>query len=102
GAVDRRLVELIAIDDEVLADDRQAAGSPGGAQVLERAAEVRLVGQDRERGGAAALVGADLAIDGRRGGDLTGAGRAALELGDQGEARAHQRLVERPILAAAR
>ena len=78
------------------------AGGAGGAQVLERAAEVGLVGEDRERGGAAALVGADLLGDVVAvGGDLAGAGRAPLELGDQREAGAHQRLVEGPVLAAA-
>jgi hypothetical protein len=49
----------------------------------------------------AALVGADLLGDGGRGGDLAGAGRAALELRDQREAGAHQRLVEGSALAAA-
>ena len=39
------------------------AGGAGRAQVLERAAEVGLVGEDRERRGAAALVGADLLGD---------------------------------------
>ena len=67
GAVDRRLVELVGVDDEVLAQDRQVAGGAGGAQVLERAAEVALVGEHRERRRAAALVGADLLGDvGRR------------------------------------
>jgi hypothetical protein len=62
---------------------------------------VALVGQDRERGGTAALVSADLRGDvGICGGDFTGARRASLELGDQGEARAGEGLVERPILAA--
>ena len=102
GAVHRRLVELVGVDDEVLADDRQAAGGAGRAQVLQRAAEVRLVGEHRERRRAAALVGADLGGDGRRvGGDLAGAGRAPLELGDQREPGAHQRLVEGAVLAAA-
>ena len=68
GAVDRRLVELVGVDDEVLAQDRQVAGGAGRAQVLERAAEVALVGEHRERRRAAALVGADLLGDvgGRR------------------------------------
>ena len=60
GAVDRRLVELVGIDDEVLADDRQVAGRAGGAQVGQRAAEMRFVGEDREGGRPAPLVGGDL------------------------------------------
>jgi hypothetical protein len=100
GPVHRRLVELVGIDDEVLAQDRQVAGVAGGAQVLERPAEVALVGEHRERRRAAALVGAHLGRDGSRGGDIPGAGRAALELGDQREPGPHQGLVERAVLAA--
>src|ERR1700709_2692336 len=79
-------------------------GRAGGAprRAAGGAAEVGPVGQHRERRGPAALVGADLLGDDRRGRDLTGAGRAALELGDQREAGADQRLVEGPILAAGR
>ena len=59
GARRQRLVHLIGVDDEVLAQDRQRRGGAGRAQVVERAAEARSLGQDRERRGAAALVGAD-------------------------------------------
>ena len=59
GAGRRRLVELVGVDDEVLAQDRQVGGRARRLQVLERAAEVRLLGEDRDRRGAAALVGAD-------------------------------------------
>ena len=53
------------------------------------------VGEHRERRGAAALVGgADLGDVGS-GGDLAGARRAPLELGDQRQPGSHQRLVER-------
>ena len=69
GPVDSRLVELVGVDDEVLAEDRQVAGLTGGAEVLERAAEAPLLGQDRERGGAAALVGPDLLGEVGGGGD---------------------------------
>ena len=87
GAVDRRLVELVGVDDEVLAQDRQVAGGPGGAQVLERAAEVGLVGEHRERRGAAALVGADLVRDGRASADISPA---------LGERRLNSAISERP------
>ena len=42
GADRRRLVELVGVDDEILAQDRQVAGGARGAQVIERAAEMRL------------------------------------------------------------
>ena len=65
GARGRGLVDLIGVDDEVLAQDRQDRRRAGGAQVVERAAEVRPLGEDRERGRAAALVGADDLLDRR-------------------------------------
>ena len=40
GAGHRRLVDLVGVDDEVLAQDRQRAGRARLAQVVERAAEV--------------------------------------------------------------
>ena len=58
GAGRRGLVDLVGVDDEVLAQDRQRAGRARLAQVVERAAEVRALGEDRQRRGAAALVGA--------------------------------------------
>ena len=51
-------------------------------EVAERAAEVRALGQDRERRGAAALVGLRDLGDGRAGADLARRRRAALVLGD--------------------
>ena len=103
GAVGRRLVELVAVDDEVLAQDRQAGGRARRAQVVERAAEVRLLGQDRERRRAAALVGARRPrATSAPGADVAGARRAALELGDQREPGPGQRLVERPRRPRAR
>ena len=53
----RRLVELVAVDDEVLAQDGQLGRRARLAQVVERAAEVERLGEDRQRGRAAALVG---------------------------------------------
>ena len=58
GAVDRRLEQLVAVDDEVLLDDRQLRRGPGGAEVVVAAVEVGLVGEDRQGGGASLLVGA--------------------------------------------
>ena len=63
------------------------AGGAGGAQVLERAAEMGLVGEHRERGGAAALVGADLLGDGRASAEISPA---------LGERRLNSAISERP------
>ncbi len=52
GARDRGLDDLVGVDDEVLAQDRQRAGRARLVQVVERAAEVALLGQDRQRGRA--------------------------------------------------
>ena len=85
-AGDRRLVDLVGVDDEVLAEDRQHRGGARLTQVVERAAEVRPLGEDRQCRGAAALVGADDVGDGRAGADLARARRAALVLGDERDA----------------
>jgi hypothetical protein len=67
-------------------------------QVGEVPAEVRLLGEHRQRGGAAALVGAhDVGAAGAFA-DGAGRGRAALVLGDQRRARPRQRLGERAAL----
>ncbi len=100
GADRRGLVELVGVDDEVLAQDRQRRRPARLAQVVEAAAEVERLGQHRQRGGAAALVGADDVAHGRPGADLPGRRRAALVLGDQRDAGAQQRLGERPELGA--
>ena len=61
-----------------------------------------LVGEHGESRRPAPLVSADLLGHGRGGGDIPGAWRAPLELGDQRETRPDQGLVEGPILAACR
>ena len=103
GAGHRRLVHLVGVDDEVLAQDRQRAGRARLAQVVQRAAEVRALGEDRQRRGAAALVGARRSRrPSRPRGSRPRRGRAALVLGDDRDARARQRLGERAVLAARR
>ena len=57
GARGARLVQLVGVDDEVLAQQRQRAGRARRAEVRERAAEVRPLGEHRDRDRAAALVG---------------------------------------------
>ena len=48
GADRAGLVHLDLVDDEVLAQHRELAGVPGAMEVVDRAAEVRTVGEDRE------------------------------------------------------
>src|SRR5881227_2440594 len=90
GAGRRGLEDLIGVDDEVLAKDRQAGRRTRLAQVGERAAEVVGLGEDRQRRGAAALVGADDIFDGRALADGARRGRTALVLGDDRDARARE------------
>ena len=100
GADGRGLVELVGVDDEVLAQDRQVGGGERLPEVVERPAEVERLGEDRQRGRAAALVGLDDLRDGRALADQPGRRRAALVLGDQRHAGPRQRLLERALLRA--
>ena len=75
---------------------RSASGA-SRAQVLERAVEVRPLGQHRHGDRAAALVGAhDLRELGPRT-QLARRRRAALELRDHADPGSHQRLAEAPL-----
>ena len=95
------LVDLVGVDREVLAQERQVAGAAGLAQVVERAAEMGLLGEHRQGGGAAALVGAHEVGAARSLADRPRRRGAPLVLGDQRRARPGQRLHERAALAAA-
>ena len=53
-----RLENLIAIDDEVLAKQRQLRRGADRRQVIERAVEEHRLGQDRDRSRSGAIVGA--------------------------------------------
>ena len=86
--------ELVAVDDEILADHRQATGGTRGGEVSEAAAEMGFVGEYRECRGSALLVGLHLAGEVGSRGDVTGTRGAALVLADQRHARAGQRLSE--------
>ena len=93
GARGGGLVELVRVDDEVLAQHRQVRGRARRVQVVERAAEVERLGEDRQRGGAAALVGAarsSSTVEPSR--IAPGRRRAALVLGDHRDAGPQQRL----------
>ena len=98
-----RLVQLVAVEREVLAQDRKVGRRARGAQVGERAAEMLALGQDRERRGTAALVSRDQFLHRVRAPrQVAGGGRAPLVLGDQRDPRRGQRLVEGPALDARR
>ena len=58
GADARGLGDLPGIDHEVLAQDGQRHGVAGGDQIVVGALEIGLVGQDRQAGRAARLIGA--------------------------------------------
>ena len=98
GAGGRRLVELVRLDDEVLAQHRQVRRRAGGAQVVERAAEVERLGEDAQRRGAAGLVGGHDLLDGDALADRARGRRAALVLRDHADPRLAERLLERARL----
>src|SRR5882672_2388085 len=82
GQHDARLVELVLVDDEVLAEDGEASGIADGAEVVDGALEELLVGEDGDGARAALAVGdrllrrAEIRLE-----DALHGGRA-LELGD--------------------
>ena len=89
-----RLIQLVGVDDEVLAQHRQLARRARGVQILERAFEVGPLGQHRQRIRAAALVRAsDLREVGVLA-QLARRGRASLELGDHADLRPAQRVAQ--------
>ena len=94
----RRLIELVGVEDEVLTQHRQLRGRDRVTQVLERAAEVHALGDDRQRRRAAALIGLDDLLHRRALADDPGRRRAPLVLGDHGQAGARERFAERPAL----
>ena len=93
GAGGRRLVELILVDREVLAEDRQVGVRARFPKVIERATEVRAVCEDRDRCGAPAFVGADHLSDG-----LTSQGKSPAE----GERRLYSAIRPIPVPRAPR
>ncbi len=52
-----RLEQLVVIDDKVLSNERQGHGAPLLSQMIESAVKEGWLGEDRNRRGAAALVG---------------------------------------------
>ena len=85
GAQRPALDHLVGVEDEVLAQYRQLAGGARRPQIVVAALEIRRVGQYRQAGRAAGLIGAG---EGRRveiGADQASARAGLLDLGDQAE-----------------
>ena len=81
-AVRSRLPDLVARDDEVLAQHRDVDGGPDGGEVGEAAAEAAPLGQDADdRGAAGLVVGGEPGRIGD-GGERALARAGALHLGD--------------------
>ena len=94
--------ELVRFEDEVLAQQRQAATPPEIREDLEAALEVLRLGQDRDGGGSAALI-----LGGERGrievrAQDSGRGGCLLDLGDHGRSLPEQGGLERSYLRRAR
>jgi len=96
----RGLVDLVGVDDEVLAQDRQGR-SPRAPRAGPRASRRSVgLGEDRQGGRAPALVCADEVGHGDALADRARARRAPLVLGDDRHAGLDQRLGEGPLVAA--
>ena len=90
GAGGAGLDQLVAVDDEVLAQHGYVDRGPHRAQVVEAAAEPALLGEHADRGGTAGGV-----LPGQRGrvgdlGEVALARAAPLDLGDHARARRPQ------------
>ena len=83
GAERARLVHLIGLVHEILAEHRQVDGRARGDEVLRRALEERRVGEHREAGRAARLVGAGERRRIEVGADQALRRARLLDLGDQ-------------------
>jgi hypothetical protein len=77
-----RLVDLVGVDDEVLAQHRQVAGGAGFLQVFGRALEEAPVGEHREAGGAGARIASGDVGGAEVGAQQALAGAGLLDLGD--------------------
>ncbi len=102
GAVGAGLGELVGAHDEVLAQQRQVDGLADGGEVVERALEVRRLGDHREAAAAATRYCCAMAAGSYSRPQLALGGARALDLGDerrsvgaaQGAGEAQRRRVE--------
>lgn len=82
------LIDLVLVDDEILAEDGELDGGPDGGEIFQFALEEFFVGQDADRIGAASLVGPG-DLDGVEvGADEARRRRGLFDLGDDVEAAA--------------
>ena len=95
-AVQARLVDLIGAQDEVLAEHRLVCALAYAAEVLERAAEEPLVGQDRDAVGVGA-VGRRHGVEVQVTADLSLRGRGVLALQDESGAGSSERPLQAPV-----
>src|SRR5690606_34208611 len=91
GAAGPGLPQLVAADDEVLAQDGRIDGGPDGLQIVQRPAEAPWLGQDASRGRPTGLV-----LAGQRGrvgyvGECALRRTRPLDLGDDGDTRPAKR-----------
>ena len=101
GAGDARLVQLVGVEDEVLAQDRQLAGRAGDAQILQRALEMRSLREHGQRARPPALIRAHDALDVRALAQRPRRGGAPLELGDHAHAWLGEGTPQRTLRARA-
>ncbi len=86
GAHGGGFVDLIGIEDEVLAEDREVGNAAGAFQVLGGALEEGGFGEDGEGGGAARFVGGGKIGGIEIGADVAEGGGGALDFGDDADA----------------
>src|SRR5260221_10943415 len=102
GAEGAAFDDLIRVEHEVLAQDRQAAGGARGDKIGVVALEMRRVGQHRETTRAALRIGRRQRDGVEIGADQPAARRGALDLGDEPVAPGGERSFERGDEAARR
>ncbi len=98
GADGAAFMHLPGVEDEILAQDRQADGGARGFEMRHGALEIRAVGQHREANRTAVLIGAGDRRGVEIGADQAAGWRGFLDFGDQpgtaGSTRVHQGAAE--------
>ena len=84
GAMGAGLDDLVLVDDEILAQAGQRRGAGGELEVAQAALEVRLVGEDGKRGGAAGALAAGQPLHIEVGADQAFGRRRLFDFGNDG------------------
>ena len=87
GAGGSGFEQLIAVEKEVLAQQRKRHGGSDGSQIAQVPLKGRLIGQDTDAGGAVLFVDAGDGDGIEIGAEQSGGGRRLLDLGDDPQAR---------------